>query len=380
MNAPVVVRPVRTPQERKLFLTFPWRIYQNDPLWVPPLLPDWQERIDPARGIFFKRGTANFFIAWQGDRPVGTVCAAEDRDANAERGVHECVFGFFNFIEDYGVMEALLAQVKEWAVQHGLDALTGPFNLDYEDAYGILVDGRDRPPVLLCGHTPPYYLDYVLRYGFKPIRGENLAFALDITEDTPAFQELSRMAERVRRHNRFKVRGGDMAHWEDELEKIYVLLNIALRHLPDYRSWPRDVVFNSLAPFRRIADPELILFAEEGDRTVGWFPGLPNINEAFIHVDGLRHPWDYLKLAWYMRQHTQCLTVKSVLVLPEYWGSGVAILLFDEMLKRARARGYRWIDLSLTSDDNPRTPQLATRFGAKIYKRYQVYRLPIEAN
>jgi GNAT superfamily N-acetyltransferase len=65
------------------------------------------------------------------------------------------------------------------------------------------------------------------------------------------------------------------------------------------------------------------------------------------------------------------------LVPSEYWGSGVAILLFDEMLRRARARGYRWIDLSLTSDDNPRTPALATRFGAQLYKRYRVYRMKI---
>jgi hypothetical protein len=47
------------------------------------------------------------------------------------------------------------------------------------------------------------------------------------------------------------------------------------------------------------------------------------------------------------------------------------------MVRRARARGYRWIDGSLTSDDNPRTPALGARLGAKIYKRYRVYKLRI---
>jgi GNAT superfamily N-acetyltransferase len=78
-----------------------------------------------------------------------------------------------------------------------------------------------------------------------------------------------------------------------------------------------------------------------------------------------------------MRRPVDCLTVKSVLVLPEYWGSGVVILLFDEMLRQARARGYRWIDASLTSADNPRTPALAERFGARLYKRYRAYRMKI---
>jgi len=372
------VLPVCTRRERQIFLTFPWRIFKHDPLWVPPLLPDLAERIDPRRGVFFQRGQAEFFIAWRGGQPVGTICAAEDRQGNAEAGRAECIFGFFHFIEDYAVMEALLACASAWARQRSLDTLAGPFNLDYEDSYGILVEGRDRPPALMCGHTPAYYLDFVERYGFQPVRGDNIAFALNLAEQAPALLELERMAERVRARRSYTIRPADLSHWEDELERIYVLLNLALRHLPDYRPWPREVVFKSMTPFRKIADPELILFAEDGERTVGWLPGLPDLNEVFIHVDGLRRPWDYLKLAWYLRRRrTECLTIKSVLVLPEYWGTGAAILLFDEMARRARQRGYRWLDLSLTSDDNPRTPALAARFGAKIYKRYRVYRINV---
>ncbi len=374
---PVEVRPVCSRRERQVFLTFPWQIHKGDPLWVPPLLPDWSARIDPARGVFYRRGEAEFFIAWRDGRPVGTICAAEDRELNHHTGGRECLFGFFNFIEDYAVMEALLARARQWGQARGLTTLSGPWNLDYEDSYGILAEGRDRPPTMLCGHTPPYYLDFVERYGFQTFRGDNIAFDLDITAETDALQSLARMADRVRARTRYTVRGAYLDRWEEELDRIHGLLNAALAHLPDYRPWPREVVFDSLAPFRKIADPELILFVQDGDKTVGWLPGLPNLNEAFIHANGLRYPWDYLKLVWYMRRQPECLTVKSVLVLPEYWGSGAGILLFDEIVRRARQRGYRWIDGSLTSEDNPRTPALGERFGARIYKRYRVYRIDI---
>ena len=66
---------------------------------------------------------------------------------------------------------------------------------------------------------------------------------------------------------------------------------------------------------------------------------------------------------------------KSVLVLPEYWNTGVVVLLLDEMAKRAAPKGYKWADLSITSEDNPQTPILATRLGATLYKRWRVYRL-----
>ena len=41
---------VRTRREKRRFLTFPWAIYRGDPLWVPPLLPEREKKIDPARG------------------------------------------------------------------------------------------------------------------------------------------------------------------------------------------------------------------------------------------------------------------------------------------------------------------------------------------
>lgn len=78
-----------------------------------------------------------------------------------------------------------------------------------------------------------------------------------------------------------------------------------------------------------------------------------------------------------MRRQPECLAVKSVLVLPEYWGTGVSALLFAELGSCAKAKRFKWMDLSLTSEDSPHTPVLAERTGAKLYKRYRVYRLRI---
>jgi GNAT superfamily N-acetyltransferase len=374
----IEVHPVRTPRERRLFLTFPWRIYRSDPLWVPPILSERRQTLDPQRGAFFERGgQAELFIAWRGGRPVGTICAAEDRYLNEQRSLRDCLFGFFECVDDYGVAQALLDQAACWAQDNSLETLYGPFNLDYENAYGLLVEGRDRPPVLLCGHTPSYYLDFVERYGFQPARGDNLAYAIQIDPNLPVVQRVARLAERVRRRSNFRIRSGDLAHWQEEADRIHELINQATAHLPDFIPWHRDAMratFKSLLP---IADPELILFAELDGRVIGWFPGIPNPNEALIHANGLRYPWNYLSLFWYMRRQPDCLSVKSVLVLPDYWDTGVAVLLFDELARRAWAKGYRWADLSLTSADNPDTPILAERAGAQLYKRYRVYRFTL---
>ena len=371
----IEVRPVRTAKDRHTFLTFPWRIYRDDPLWVPPLLPERTRTIDPQRGAFFKRGgAAEFFIAWSDGTPVGTICAAEDRFTNQQRHARECMFGFFEYVEDYRVAAALIERVAAWARPRGLDALYGPYNLDYEDSYGVLIEGRDRPPTVLCGHTPPYYQHFMERLGFQPAHGDNIALAVELGQDTPALRRLARVADRLRARGRIMVRQANLKRWDDEIDHVHRLLNAALAHLPDYIGWHRDAVAALVAPFRAIADPELVLFAEVEGETVGWLPGIANLNEAFIHANGLRHSWDYARLWWYMRRQPECLALKSVLVLPQYWNTGVAVLLFDEMARRARAKGFKWVDLSITSEDNPNTPLFAGHMGARIYKRWRVYR------
>ncbi|MCA9936611.1 MAG: hypothetical protein H6662_18660 [Ardenticatenaceae bacterium] len=372
----VIVQPVQTAHERKTFLTFPWRIYKNDPLWVPPLLRTRDKVTDPQRGVFFRRGEAEFFVAWANGRPVGTLCAAEDKATNARKNRRDCVIGFLDYIPDHAVFSALIDTACQWAKARQLDTLFGPFDLDYDDAYGVLVDGRDRPPTLMCGHTPPYYQQYMEEAGFKPARKDNVAFALDFT-NTTQLERLARLGQRSRRRGEIVLRAVNFDDWDREIDRILHLMETAMAHIPGHIGWRRDTLETAVKPFRNIADPELILFAEVKGEAVGWLPGVPNLNEALIHANGLRYPWDYAKLWWHMRQQPHCLAIKAIAVLPEYWGTAVPIYMFDELIQRARAKGYTWGDLSITSEDNPTTPGLAKQLGATLYKRWRVYHLPI---
>ncbi len=372
----ITIKAMTTRRERRAFLTFPWKVYRDDPLWVPPLIPERMKLIDPAKGAFFHRGEAMCFAAFRGKEMVGTVCAAEDQFANQKRGRKDCVFGFIEFLPDYEVLRALISQVEEFARSRELDTLLGPFHLDYEDAYGLLVSGRDRPPALMCGHTPEYYLDYFERIGFQPARAANVAFAIDL-QDSSEMQRLSKLANHLQKKGRIQIRTANWDDFQSEVDRVLILLNEALAWEDNGIPWHRDQLEAMVAPFQEIADPDLILFADVDGKTVGWFPGVPNLNEVFIEVNGLRYPWNYIQLLLKMRQTPKSLTVKSVLVLPEYQKKGVAVMLFDEMAKRARAKGYTWADLSITSEDNPDTVALSERMGAVEYKRWQVYQKPV---
>jgi GNAT superfamily N-acetyltransferase len=375
----IEVRKVASPREKNLFLTFPWRIYRGDPLWVPPLIPEKKKTIDPKKGKFFEDGFADLFIAWEGSRPVGTIACAEDQSATRSRNFGECLIGFFECVNDYAVAEALFERAMDWGREHAHLRVMGTYNLDREESRGILVEGRDRPPAVYCGHSPAYYPDFFEQYGFTKYGEDLLAYAIDLDLDRPEIRHLIRLAEKIRqRKPNMRVRGANLKDIDGEIDRIVDLQNRSLAHMADFTPYTRASVEALVLPMLEVVDPELVLFAEVDGSAAGWFPAVPNLNEILIHLNGLRFPWDYLRFMRYSRYKPKGIAIKSIVVPPEYWDTGVGVLLFDEMARRSVAKGYRWADMSLTGEDNKDTWPLAHRMGAKIYKRYRFYQKPLK--
>jgi len=374
----IEVRTVQTRREKNLFLTFPWQIYRGDPLWVPPLLSERKKVIDPNKGKFFEDGYAELFIARKNGRPVGTIACGEDQSATRSRAFGECLIGFFECVNDYAVAKALLDQATAWTREHNLVRLLGTYNLDREDSRGILIEGRDRPAAVYCGYNPTYYQTFLERYGFTKFDEDGLAYAIDLDLNKTEIQHLMRLAEKIRqRKQNITVRGANLKDIDSEIDRILDLQNRGLAHFPNFTPYTRASIEALVLPMLDVIDPELVLFAEVDGKPAGWFPAVPNLNEIFIHLNGLRYPWNYLRLIKYSRYKPKSIAIKSVVVPPEYWDTGVGVLLFDEMARRAVAKGYTWADMSMTGEYNQDTWPLAHRMGATIYKRYRFYEKPL---
>lgn len=398
------IRVVAVPGRSRRFLTFPWRIYHGDPLWVPPLLPEVRKRFSPQRGALASRGPVAAFLAYRGRRPVGRIAVAEDRPRNARAGRSHCTFGFFDSVDDEAVARALFETADRWARERRLTHLYGPFQFDYEDSYGLLVEGDDRPPTILCGHTPAYYPRLFESLGFEPARPANIAIEVPIRGNEKRLRWLADLGRRAidgsetprgatdsegpqpgqpqsgcgaPNRRRIVIREADLNDVEGEVDRLHILLNRALSHLEDSVPWERSSVRELIASVRPIADSRYVLFLEVDGETVGWFAAVPNANEILVYANGLRYPWDYLKLFAHRRDQPECLSAKSILVLPSQWHSRATIALLGEMARRILDSPFRWVDLSLTSEDNPETPRIAARVGGRVYKRYQVYSRPV---
>jgi GNAT superfamily N-acetyltransferase len=377
--AAIAVRPVATRRTKRIFIHFPWRIYRDDPLWVAPILAERVERLDPKKNPLFQTGVVAAFIAWKGHEPVGTIAAAIDPAANAHQGEQAAVFGFLECVEDYSVAQALLDRAAMWARAQGMHLLRGPQSFGPSDEPGVLIEGRETPRGLLMGWSPPYYQTFIEHYGMHKHR-DSLAYRVYLAEyvdEAGIFHPphgIDRIAEYVQRRysGRCRIRLGNLQDLDGELEVARRIYNRSLATLPLFTPVRQEDWRRMALTIRPLLDPEFAPFLEVDGEPVAFGLALPDINQALLHCNGLRAPWDYLKLWWYSR-HLPGISFKIMAMVPEYREKGLDALIYNHIAQTCFRKGYQWVDLSLTADDNPMTNKMARRMGAVVDKRYRVY-------
>ncbi len=376
----VTIHPVRTSGDQHDFYKFAWRVYKNDPCWVPYLWPQRKDYLT-HKAAFFTYGEGDFWLAKRGREIVGTIGTAINPVRNRDLGVKAGIFGFFEVLpDDYDTAVTLWDHAREWSLSQGMQELQGPYSFSPNDENGFLVQGFDTMPTISMGHSPFYYYQFAERYGFQKL-WDSLAYRYDLklidfnVDNAPEI--VHRIRDRALKHVGISaIQNPDMKKWDFEVERLWQTYNKSLAVLPDFTPLELAEFRSQANGLKDIIDPELVFLAIVKGEVVGFGLGLPNIYEALKFANGLRFPWDYLRLAWARRKITSA-SFKILAIVPEYWGYGLDVLMYLEMGKALIRKGYTWVDASLTGETNPQTNKIATRVGAYVYRRYREYRLAL---
>ena len=374
------ILPVRTEADKKAFYKFAFRVYHDDPNWVPPLWSQRKQTLD-KKTAFFTYGEGEFWLAKEGKNIVGTIGTAVNPTRNREKGWKAGTFGFFEVLpERYDAAKAMWEHACDWCRSKGLTELDGPYSFSADADPGFLVEGFQTLPSIMMGHNPAYYPEFAVRFGFEKLF-EGLAYRFELSsidyklENIP--EVLLKVAERaVRRHGLSVVRSPQMKDWDIEVVKLHAVYNKSLAVLPEFAPIELAEFQASAAGLRSVMDPELVFIAELDGKTAGFALGIPNFTEALRYANGLQYPWDTLRLLLAQKK-IKSVSFKILAIDPDFWGYGLEALMFVEMGKALIRKGYDWVDASLTNEFNPQTNKLAPRLGASVYRRYREFRLKL---
>src|SRR4029077_8559199 len=220
----IKVSQVASRADRNAFIRFPWRIYDNDPAWVPPLIIERKAFLNRKRHPFYRHGDAALFLARQNQKVVGRIMASDDPNYNAAHHSNIGCFGLFECIDDRKVAAALFEAAADWLRQKGRIEMMGP--IDYSTNYvcGLLIGGFEHPPTLLTAHNPPYYASLIEACGFVKIKDRSAWWFSEFPE--PA-ERLRKIAAARAGKQKVKIREVNLRDIKGEAERLRSIYNRA---------------------------------------------------------------------------------------------------------------------------------------------------------
>jgi GNAT superfamily N-acetyltransferase len=359
------------PRDAKAFITFPWRVYANDPQWVPPLILERKAFLNPHKNPFFQHAEVQLFLARRNGESVGRIAAVLNTAHDQYHHEHGGFFGLFECLPDAAAAAtALLHAAAGWVRERGATFLRGPVNLSTNELdCGLLVDNFDRPPVFHSAYNPPYYATFIEANGFAKCR-DLLAFSR--AYDPPPPPRLQHAMARLQARRQVTIRQVNMRHFTAEVARITAIYNDAWSD-----NWGfvplTDAEAQHMAKVLKLAVfPELTLLAEMQGEPVGCFVAIPDLNPALRHLHGHLTPWGLLRFCA-RRRRINTVRVVMLGVKKRYRRLGIDLMLLAEAWKQVPKRGVLYGELGWILEDNHLMLRALEEIGAQPCKRYRLY-------
>lgn len=369
----MMVRAVQSHVDREAFIRLPMKLYAHSHQYVPHLLMERRDFIDPKKNPFFDHADVQLFLAEEKGTVVGRVAAIINHAHNEFHDEKTGFFGMLDTVNDRQLVAELLDTCARWLSERGMERMRGPANFSTNDECGLLVDGFEGPPVFMMTWNPSYLAEHVASTELEPVMD---LYAWHISKEDLPLEPLIKKAEAIRRRTPVTVRKARLKKLEQEVELAFGIYNRAWEKNWGFVPMTQAEFMHAAKDLKWVLDEDLLYFAELDGDAVGFSLALPDFNQVLKRVNGKLFPFGWWKL---LRGKKQIDTIRVITmgVLPEYRSRGIDVLLYFKTIEEGIAKGYRHAELSWVLENNDVMNHIAARLGARRYRTYRFYERPV---
>ena len=369
--AEITIQPVETRSQQKRFICLPWRIYQNDPCWMPPLIMSQEELLGFRPHPFYERSKSRSFLVTRGGRDVGRITAIVNAGHIERYNEQRGFFGFFECDDDTAASRALFQAAGDWLHAQGMTSIRGPANPSLNYECGLLIEGFDTPPFFMMTHNRPWYPHLVEDAGFGKIE-DMYAFWGAVSMLGTLDPKLTTMVAGVKERFGVTVRPIDRSRFAEEVRMFLQIYNESLGGTWGFVPLTEHEVDHMAASLKFLIAPELALVAEINGKPVGAVFCLLDYNPRIKAIDGRLFPFGFLRLLW-NKKAIKRLRAISTNVIPEYQAWGIGLVLMEALAHRFITWGLEEVEFSWVLESNHLSKRTLERGGAIVTKKYRMY-------
>lgn len=375
----VVVRKVENDADYKVFFEFPWRIYGDDPNWVPVLKSMRHETLSKTKNPSWEYMEGDYFIAWRGAEPVGTIAAFINHRHNEHWHTRVGWFGAFECINDQTVADALLKTAEDYVRAKGYPTLLGPQTFTTHEEVGLLIDGFEQPLMLMSYHKPYYQtlIEAAVGYG-KSMDMKSYYYDWSMVERDGLSERLKKIVDWRMKKGNITIRMASRQNLKEDFALLKELYNEcwdANWGFVPLTERERDGMIKSLG---MLVEPEMLHFAYVDGKPVGLVLAVGDINQVFKHAypsPAVPEVITLLKVLWHwkVRNKMNRARVPMLGVIPEHRNKGIDLVLIYHLITQLRHTYVKASDAGWILETNQDMAGTLIGFGMEEYRTYRIY-------
>ncbi|MBN2225582.1 MAG: hypothetical protein JW765_12970 [Deltaproteobacteria bacterium] len=355
------------------FIRFPYDLYKNHPIWVPPLKVLAAREFDRRKNGFFKKCDAALFLARRNGVVKGRIAAFVHHGYIDYWKVPLGFFGSFESINDREVSRALFSAAADWLKSKKMADIRGPFNFTSQNI-GFLVAGFSQPHTVLSPYNFPYYDELVKDAGFT-INMEMNGYYGDVLEHYVFPDRFMKHYNYLAKRYNVRVRGINLKKIRDEVTTILAIANDANRgdwNVPAGESEIDSIIKD----FSGIVDPDCVFIMEQDTVPIGYAIALPDVNVIIKKLNGRLFPFGIFRIKLGVKKIRE-YRLWGLGLIKEFQNKALDTLLYYHIFHVLSEKHAR-LEASWIREDNYKMNQALVNLHMKLVKKFRVYQKKID--
>jgi len=368
----VVVKPVESKSDLKIFIHIPSKIHKNHTNWVPPLYMDEWEFFNPIKNHAFDHCDTVLALAWNENKAVGRIMGIISSNYNK---IHNENHGRFAFVEtwnDTEVYQALIDYVANWAKTRGMEKLVGPLAFSDKDPQGFLIEGFDEPVSIASNCNFPYMNELTENEGFTK-KFDLVVYKINVPDKMPDFY--SKISERFYRNNSnlHAVEFTSRKKIKPYIRPVFHLINRTFTDIYGFIPFTEKEMDDFANRYLFLINPKFVkLIVNDANEVISFVIAMSDISKGIQKSRGYLIPFGIFHIFSAGRKSKQ-LNLLLGAIDPEYRGRGLDVIMGIKMLESARTLGKTTIDTHLELEYNTNVRAEMERLGGIVYKKFRIY-------
>ena len=369
MDQKLTIKVVQNAKDFQAFVRFPFDLYEHNSYWVPPLIKEEIETIDPKVNPVYQNADARFFLAFRGTKIVGRIGGMINWIEVDKVGKSKVRFGWYDTIDDLEVSKLLLDQVTAFGKEHNLKMIEGPMGFSNLDKAGMLIEGFEERNTMITLYNAPYYQDHLEALGFT-INAKWVEYEIKIDDFETSPEKVKRFSKLIMERYQlsllqFKNKNDIIPY----IDQMFELLDETYNKLQTFVPIQDYQIEHYKKRYLKFIHPDFIkCIIDSKGKLIAFSITMPSFTNALKKINGKINLFNFYHLFLALKRNNRA-SFYLIGVHPDYQNKGITAIIFNEMQKLFNKRNINIVETNPELEENTAIQKLWKNYENRLHKK-----------